>query len=180
MLSHPENRLRILAMPTISLRDVEETPRVAFVLIRHQNAHMIHWRSRNANVFLPDHRKKQRTSAVHDGDVRHGPVTVIRLQRLDDTDEKWVLGNRAHGVITDSCRHCRAYPSGVAEQRIQASVTAIVEIEINTAVVRENEVPDGIGALDGKRIRIEGFKKPGIFCCNEFARFGVCPELSSC
>ena len=74
---HPEDRLRILAMPAAPLGDIEEAPREPLVLVRHEDAHVLVRRPLDVQVLLPDHREEERTGAVHDGDVRHRPVAVV-------------------------------------------------------------------------------------------------------
>lgn len=41
--------------------------------------------------------------------------------------------------------------------------TYIVEVDVDTAVVGENEVADGVCALDGLGVVVECVQKPGVF-----------------
>lgn len=43
----------------------------------------------------------------------------------------------------------------------------------------EDEIADGVGALDREGIGIKGCEEPGVFCSDELARFIVGPELNS-
>lgn len=47
--------------------------------------------------------------------------------------------------------------------------TYIVQIDIGTAIVRQNEIPDRVRALDGVLVAIEGVQEPGVFRSNELA-----------
>ena len=177
VLPHPEDRLRILAMPATALGDIEEAPREPLVLVRHEDAHVLVCRPLDVQVLLPDHREEERTGAVHDGDVRHGPVAVVARQALDHAQEERVLGHGAHRVVADACRHGATHPCWVGEKRVQTSVAAVVEIDVDSAVEGEHEVPDCVGALDGVAVAVEGGEEPGVFCADEFAGELVGPEL---
>lgn len=41
----------------------------------------------------------------------------------------------------------------------------------------EDEVPDGVCALDVVWVVVEGLQEPGVLCCDEVSRFLICPEL---
>jgi hypothetical protein len=41
----------------------------------------------------------------------------------------------------------------------------------------EDEVADGICALDREGIVVKGVDEPGVFCCDELSGTLVCPEL---
>ena len=88
-----------------------------------------------------------------------------------------MLGDRAHGIIADASGDREADPGGVTEERIKSTVAAIIQVHIGTAVVGEDEVADGVGALDREGVIVKGLDEPWVFCGNEFARFRVCPEL---
>lgn len=53
--------------------------------------------------------------------------------------------------------------------------TYIVEINVGTAVVGEDKVSDGIGALDGKLVAVKGVEEPGILVGDKLARFLIRP-----
>lgn len=180
MLPHPENCLRVLAMPTAAARDVEEAPFEPFVLVRHQNAYMFLSWSRDIHVFFPDDREEERARGVHDRDVRHDPMSVVPGQRFNNAEKERMLRHRAHGVVTYACWNGTPYPCWVREQRVEAPVAAIVEIDVYAAVEGEHEVPDGVSALDGEAVAIEGGEEPGVLCADELAGEVVGPELFSC
>lgn len=89
-----------------------------------------------------------------------------------------MLWNRSHGVVADTCGDGEAEPGWVAEERIEAAVAAIVQIHVCAAKVGEDEVADGICALDGERVAVEGLDEPRVFCSNEFSGFDIGPELA--
>ena len=88
-----------------------------------------------------------------------------------------MLGHGAHGVVADSCRDGATHPCWVGEKRVQTSVAAVVEVDVDSAVEGEHEVPDCVGALDGVAVAVESGEEPGVFCADEFAGELVGPEL---
>jgi hypothetical protein len=86
----------------------------------------------------------------------------------------------AHGIVGYACWDGAADPGRVGEEGIEAPVAAlrvlepcvvgviqpmstyIVEININAAVVRKNEVPYRIGALDWVLVAVESLEEPGV------------------
>ena len=59
-----------------------------------------------------------------------------------------MLRNGAHGVVADSCGYCTAHPGWIAEERIETTIAAIVEVNVDAAIKNEDEVSDRIGTLD--------------------------------
>lgn len=57
--------------------------------------------------------------------------------------------------------------------------TYIVEINVGSTVVGEHEVPNGVGALDGVVVAIEGVQEPWVLGRNKVARLFICPELET-
>ena len=55
--------------------------------------------------------------------------------------------------------------------------THVIKINVGTTVVGKHEVPNGVGALDGIVVSIEGVQEPWVLGGNELARFFVGPEL---
>lgn len=113
--TYPEDQSRILAMPAVAHMVGEETPGVAVVLVLHQDANATRLAGRLAHVLLPNHRQEQRTSRVHDGDVRKHPAPVVRLKGLDHTKEERVLGNCTHSVVGDTRRSGATNPGGISQ-----------------------------------------------------------------
>jgi hypothetical protein len=56
-------------------------------------------------------------------------------------------------------------------------VTNVVKIYVDAAIVLECEIADGVGALNGIRIRVPGLCEPGIFGLDKVAGVLVGPEL---
>ena len=88
-----------------------------------------------------------------------------------------MLGHGAHRVVADACRYGATHPGWVGEKRVQTPVAAVVEVDVDSAVEGEHEVPDCVGALDGVAVAVEGGEEPGVFCADEFAGELVGPEL---
>lgn len=93
--------------------------------------------------------------------------------------EEGVAWHRTQCIVGDACRLGEASESGKGQQRCYAEVGRDVEIEVDPAVVMEEEIADRIGALDGVRIGDVGREEGGIVCLNEGERIVICPELSS-
>ena len=148
----PEDRLRILPVPTVPRRDVEDAPLVVAVLGRHEDAHMVFERALHAHVLLPDNRQEERSGGGHDGDVWHAIVFCVVLEALDDALEEGMVGDGAHGVVTNSRWESAAHPGGVSEHNLKASCASIVEIKVDAAIVVEGEVTYRVGALDGEGV----------------------------
>lgn len=128
MAAHPEDELSVAAVPAAAAVPAEETPGLLVVFVTHQYAYAaglaavpaaIVGRSGRGHrcrrgdgggqlrdapyaaslVFLPDHREKQRSRAVHDCDIGEFPIAVVRNQRFDNEGKEWVVWDRAHGVV---------------------------------------------------------------------------------
>jgi len=88
-----------------------------------------------------------------------------------------MLRNGPHSVVADSCGQGATCPGWVAEEGVEATVAAVVEVDVDAAVVGEDEVTNGVGALDGEVVAVEVGEGPGVFGCYEVAGFCVGPEL---
>ena len=127
------------------------------ILIRHQNSYSFLLDVSPPGVLLPNNTQKQRPCRVHDSDVGHSPVTVVALQTLKDPKEEWVLRNRPHSIIRNSCWRGLPNPCSVGEERVKASIaplriaisnfvpkrlhqpnhmTYIVQVDINSSIMR--------------------------------------------
>lgn len=181
VLAHPEDQLGVLAVPTIALERVEETPWVLGVLVGHENADaarpgLLVEVAVLVDPVLPDHGEEQGPRRRHDGDVGQEPGAVGALQGLDDAEEEGVLRDRSHGVVADARGHCAAQPGGVRQQRVQASLAPVVQIDVDAAVVREHEVADCVGALDRVLVPRKRRQEPGVFLLDEGHGLGVRPH----
>lgn len=88
---------------------------MAVILVGHDDAHAIVIRWSAGHILFPDNGQEQRSCGIHDGDVRQNPVTVVRLQGVDDTAEKGVMGNGGHDVVRDAGGVGLADPGGVLQ-----------------------------------------------------------------
>ena len=129
-----------------------------------------------ADPLFPHHAEEKWASGGHDRDVGKDPLPIRSGQGFDDPQEERVLRRRAHDVVADSGRDGAAEPGRVGEQRVEAALTAVVEIDVDAAVIGEDEVADGVGALDVVFVAVEGGEEPGVFFRDEGAGFGVGPE----
>ncbi|KFY23859.1 hypothetical protein V491_02390 [Pseudogymnoascus sp. VKM F-3775] len=177
VLAHPEDSLRVLSVPAVPLCDIEDAPRVVAVLGRHEHAHLVLIGPLLGHVLLPDDGEEERACRRHDGDVGHAVVVCVALETLNHALEEGVVWDGAHGVVADARGERAAQPGWVLEHHVQTPGAAIVEIKVDAAVVVEDEVADGIGALDGEGVGVEGVEEPGVSRADEFAGEFVCPEL---
>jgi len=53
-----------------------------------------------------------------------------------------MIGDRAHGVVGDSSRDGATNPCWVGEEGIKPAIASVVEIDIDSTIVKENEVTD--------------------------------------
>lgn len=77
--------------------------------------------------------------------------------------------NRAHSIIGDTSRKSPTDPGRVGEQRVETAVASIVEVDINTSKVVQDKVTDGVGALDGVRVAVEGLEEPWVSDASQFS-----------
>jgi len=172
--TYPEDELDIAAVPRVAKVMGEETPGVVVVLVREQDTNSATIRTvANVETFggpvTPDDAQEEWTSRGHDSDVGENPFAVVAGQVVNDTQEEWVTRNRAHCVVGDTGRQSAAHPGGVGEQRIQATVATIVQVEINTTVVGEDKVTDRVGALNGVFVVVKGLEEPGVLGSDKLA-----------
>ena len=143
---------------------------------------------------MPDDAEKERAGTVHDCYVGKFPIAIVRNQRLDDEGEERVVRDGAHSIVGDAGGVGAANPSWVGEERVEAAVaplkqkwkvssghcrgfeaeprterTYIVEVDIYTAIVREDKVSDGVCPLYRLGVIIEGGQEPRIFGGDELA-----------
>lgn len=187
-------------MPTAAMVMAEKTPRMTIVFVLHQNPYPSTARPvanvlARGHVFFPDDAEKQRTGAVHDGDIRELPVFVVRLQGLNHQEEEGVGGDGAHGVIGDTRGRSATHPSGIGKKRVEPTLAAlsknqlsrrgfedterwwggdsrkahIVQIEVDATIMCQDEVADGVCSLDGLRVVVKGVEEPGVLGGNQLA-----------
>lgn len=56
-------------------------------------------------------------------------------------------------------------------------MTAVVEVNVHTTVVREDEISDGIGALDRMVVGKERRQEPRILVADKLFCFGIGPQV---
>lgn len=123
--AYPEDQAGILSVPAVSGVVGEETPGVSVILFLHQNAHSAKLAGLILHVFLPDDGQEERTSRVHDRNVRQKPVAIILLQQLNHTKEERMLGDRSHSIVGDAGRNSATNPRRVGKQGIEATVATL-------------------------------------------------------
>lgn len=104
MAAHPEYEPGVLPMPTAALVMAKETPGKAIVLVLHEDPHPATARAfadvaARGHVLFPDDGEEKGAGAVHDGNVGKAPVLIVGAQRLDDGEEKGMLGSSTHRIV---------------------------------------------------------------------------------
>jgi len=181
-MAYPENQLHVRSMPRVTQMMREETPRMSIVLFWENDAHAaavgpVAYVSTAGHPVSPQHAEEQRTSAAHDSNVGQKPVAIVVLDVVDHVVEKRMIRHSAHSIVGNSRRQSLAHPSRVREQRFELTVAAVVQVEVNTAVVLEDKVPNGVGALDGVRVVPESILEPLVLVVDEFQAHLVGPQL---
>ena len=87
-----------------------------------------------------------------------------------------MLWDSAHSVIGNSCWYGTAQPRIEREQGVEPSFTAVIQVNVNAAVVYKDKVTYRICALDVVWVLLERLEKPRIFCLYKVVRFCVGPE----
>ena len=62
-------------------------------------------------------------------------MLVVLLEHLDYAQEERVLRHRAHYIVGDTSGYSAAHPRGISEQRIQATIAALVRVRVSVSRV---------------------------------------------
>jgi len=88
-----------------------------------------------------------------------------------------MAGAGAQRVVADARGRRAACPGRVCEEGVQRARGLDVEVEVDAAVVGEDEVAEGVDALDGVGVGGVGGEEPGVLGGDEVEGGFVCPEL---
>lgn len=112
----------------------------------------------------------------HHGRVIENPIVIKRDQVVDRLRHEGVSFFGEHEVIgnADGYRFWEDYWE--YEERVEGSKTADVQIDVHASIVVKDEIPDGVGPLNGVRVGVECVKEPGIVFGNELSRTRVRPK----
>ena len=120
-------------------------------------------------------------------------VPTVRYQPLGKEDEKLVPQLCSHDIVAQRSVASVGYPSGIIEKRgevVEATLfknherrqsfllryfAYIVQIEVDAALMAQDEVFQRIHPLDGELVAIVGTKKPRVFSLNKLPRLFLCP-----
>lgn len=127
--------------------------------------------------MTPDDAQEERAGRGHDGDIWQDPIAVVSWERVDDTQEEGMARDRAHGVVGDASGYGPPQPGRVGQEGVEATVTAIVQVNVDATIMGQDEISDGVGALDVFLVVVKGFKEPGVFSSNKLARLCVGPQF---
>lgn len=129
------------------------------------------------NPMPPHYTEEERTRATHDCNVGQDPVAIVVPELFNNAHEERVVRYGAHCIVGDASGHGLAHPGRVREQRIELTVAAVVQIDVDAAEVVEDEVADCVGALDGVGVVLEGLVEPFVFVLDELQTGFVGPQL---
>jgi hypothetical protein len=193
MFGEPEDNFDVGPVPAVSDMVREEAPRMIVVLLGEQDAQTVVADGTGVVVVSPHEAEEERSGRGHHGDVRQGPPAVVVGQRVDRLQEEGVARDSAHCVVGNAGGDGAADPGRVSEKRVKAAVaslcwvsgarcygirsTYIVQIKVNSSKVMKHEVTNGIGALDGVRVAVEGLEEPRVFSSDKLSRLLVRPQL---
>lgn len=82
-----------------------------------------------------------------------------------------------HQVVGDTDGDGFWENDGVLEEGIHGSQAADIQVDVDTAIVVQHKVANGVGTLDRVLVMFKRIEEPWVMGSNEFARGGVCPEL---
>jgi len=158
-----------------------------------------------AMVALPDGGEEPLAAGVVYGEVGQHVVDGPGDERVGHEDEEGVVGAGADDVVGQGAMATVDDEGGVREEGVERSGAAlevdrramvrrggrqgpgeereegtdIVKVEVDAAVVAQQEVAEGIDALDRVWVRRVGGQEPGIVLGEEVARLGLGPELQT-
>lgn len=95
-------------------------------------------------------------------------VNGLRQEGVTFFGEDKVIGNTDRDSFWEN--------DGVYQEWVERAQTTNVKVEVDTSVMVQNKVTNGVGALDDVFVVVEGVKKPRVVLGDEFARIGICPQ----
>lgn len=127
-------------------------------------------------------------SGDHNSDVGEelAPYSADGIEERESSDgscEDGVSCGRDHEVVGDASG-AGVFEDGVVLDRVgfdlvqrECFITQCIHVEVNAAVVVEDEVADRVCPLDGHGVGVPGLEEPGILDRDEVASQLVGPEL---
>ena len=85
-----------------------------------------------------------------------------RQPRDEVLEERVGLGGR-HDIVADTPGHRLGEQRAVVQERRQVASASDVKVEVDAAVVVEQEIADRVGALDRVRVGRVGGEEPRVF-----------------
>ena len=83
---------------------------------------------------------------------------------------------REHEVVGNSNGFRFGEDNWVYEEGVEGAKASDVQIDVHAAIVMENEISNGVGALNGVGVCVERVKEPRVMLCDELPRTCVRPE----
>lgn len=90
--------------------------------------------------------------------------------------ERMALLRNKH-IVAQSNRNSSRQNNAKVEQRVEPPLAADVHVEVDAAVMVQNEVANRVRSLDRVRVAVKGRQIPRIACCDEVSCRLVRPQL---
>ena len=120
--------------------------------------------------------QEHRPGGEHDGRVIEDPRVIESDEVVDSLRHKRMPLLGKHEVIGNADRYRFGEDDGVCEEGVEGSKATNVQIDVHAAIVVEDEIPNGVGSLDGVGVSVEGVQEPGVMLGNEHPGTRVRPE----
>lgn len=115
-------------------------------------------------------------SGKHDSRVIEDPAEVELHEAVDGLGHEGMMLLGEHKVIGYTDRLGSGENDGVDQERVHGAETTDVEVDVDTAIVVEDEVADNVGSLDGVCITVEGVEEPTVVLGDELTGTGIGPK----
>lgn len=184
-LAEPLEGLGVAVVPRLRLEVGEVGDELRLVDDLHERRGQ---RWQRLEVALCHHGQEEGTRRDHDGGVGQDGGeglrnAVVELQLRDGRLEDGVARRGDEQVVGDARRRGRLEDSvvrravGLDLVEGDGPVAPGVGVEVDAAIVVEDEVSDGIGALNGERVVVPRIDEPGVLSLDEVACLFIGPVL---
>jgi hypothetical protein len=120
-------------------------------------------------------REKHGAGGKHNSGIVENPIMVKGNQVVNSLSHERVFLFRKHEIVRDADGYGARKNDGEDKEGIQTTQAANVEVDVDAAVVMEDEVANGIRSLNGIWVRIKRVEEPAVVLGNKFTRTSVSP-----
>ena len=121
-------------------------------------------------------RQEHGTRREHDGGIVENPIIVELHEPVNSLRHKGMVLFGEHEVVGHSNRDGLGEDDGMDEKGVQAAVAAHVKVDVDAAIVVQDEIADSVGSLDRVGVSVERIEEPAVVLSDEFASTLVCPQ----